>query len=230
MMKKLALPLLSFILAALAGCGNLGIGTADTQDSRAADLKPVTLSLFVDAAINDQEIDKFIVRPVQKKYPNISFTITKKGGGITSDTFVASGAELDLVYTSYNLIEAWRQLDMPEDLSGLMKKYKTDLNKFDPAVVDEIEAYSGRGGAMLALPVMQNIAATIYNKDIFDKFGVAYPKDLISWDEAISLAHKLTRSEGGIRYIGLSPPSFSHVGQGLSLPYVNPDTQKAAIR
>lgn len=55
------------------------------------------------------------------------------------------------------------------------------------------------------LPLFRNIQATFYNKGIFDKFGVPYPKDGMTYDEAIELAKKVTRSVDGVQYYGLFP-------------------------
>ncbi|NOU90117.1 extracellular solute-binding protein [Paenibacillus sp. LMG 31460] len=41
-----------------------------------------------------------------------------------------------------------------------------------------------------------------YNKDIFDKFGISYPRNGMTWDEVYDLAKKLNRTEDGISYRG----------------------------
>ncbi|MCC2686519.1 MAG: extracellular solute-binding protein family 1, partial [Paenibacillaceae bacterium] len=68
---------------------------------------------------------------------------------------------------------------------------------------------------------------------IFDKFGVAYPKDGLTWDQTIELARKLTRVDGEVQYKGLSA---SWTGQGVrdfasgfALPYIDPKTMKATV-
>ncbi|MCZ8511812.1 extracellular solute-binding protein [Paenibacillus filicis] len=223
------------LMTALAGCSQ-GTGTQDDKgsvDKGSVQTKisnePITLTLYQHAAISNEEIDKFVVQPVKKKYPNISINIVRKGTGANPEDLVAAGIVPDLIYTTDANTPLWRDLDVPEDLNTLIKSNNFDLNRFDPNAIDSIKVYSGGKGAMYALPVMQNIAALLYNKDIFDKFAVPYPKDGMNWDEIIQLARKITRTDNGIRYIGLSPDNISRLGYGLSLPYVNPSTNKASI-
>ncbi|UUZ84656.1 extracellular solute-binding protein [Paenibacillus sp. P26] len=223
------------LITTLAGCSQ-GTGTKDDSgrvDKGSVPTKisnePITLTLYQHAAMSNEEIDKFIVQPVQKKYPNISFNIVRKGTGTNPEDLVAAGIVPDLIYTTDANTPLWRELDIPEDLNALMKSNNVDLNRFEPNAIDSIKIYSGGKGAIYALPVAQNIAALLYNKDIFDKFAVPYPKDGMNWDEVIQLARKLTKTENGVRYIGLSPDTISRLGYGLSLPYVNPATNKATI-
>ncbi|GAA4864065.1 hypothetical protein GCM10023310_49530 [Paenibacillus vulneris] len=223
------------LITVLAGCSQ-GTGTKDDKgivDKGAGQPKvtnePITLTLYQHAAISNEEIDKFIVQPVQKKYPNISFNIVRKGTGTNPEELVAAGIVPDLIYTTDANTPLWRELDVPEDLNNLIKSNNFDLNRFDPNAIDAVKVYSGGKGAIYALPVAQNIAALLYNKDIFDKFAVPYPKDGMNWDEIIQLARQLTKTENGVRYIGLSPDTVSRLGYGLSLPYVDPATNKATI-
>lgn len=218
------------LITALAGCSQ-GKGAKDDKVSVQPKVtnEPITLTLYQHAAISNEEIDKFIVQPVQKKYPNISFNIVRKGTGTNPEELVAAGIVPDLIYTTDANTPLWRELDVPEDLNTLIKSNNFDLNRFDPNAIDAVKVYSGGKGAMYALPVAQNIAALLYNKDIFDKFAVPYPKDGMNWDEIIQLARKITKTENGVRYIGLSPDTVSRLGYGLSLPYVNPATNKATI-
>ncbi|WP_028552407.1 ABC transporter substrate-binding protein [Paenibacillus sp. UNC451MF] len=218
------------LITALAGCSQ-GTGVKDEKGSIQTKVtnEPITLTLYQHAAISNEEIDKFIVQPVQKKYPNISFNIVRKGTGTNPEELVAAGIVPDLIYTTDANTPLWRELDVPEDLNTLIKSNNFDLNRFDANAIDAVKVYSGGKGAMYALPVAQNIAALLYNKDIFDKFAVPYPKDGMNWDEIIQLARKVTKTENGIRYIGLSPDTVSRLGYGLSLPYVDPATNKTTI-
>ncbi|MCC2686929.1 MAG: family 1 extracellular solute-binding protein, partial [Paenibacillaceae bacterium] len=75
------------------------------------------------------------------------------------------------------------------------------LSKFDSVGIDAIKVFGN--GNLVGLPVYYNPAVLYYNKDIFDKFGVPYPKDGISWDDALALARKMTRSDAGTNYQGL---------------------------
>ncbi|UUZ97341.1 extracellular solute-binding protein [Paenibacillus sp. P25] len=83
---------------------------------------------------------------------------------------------------------------------------------------------------MYGLPVYNERMALFYNKDLFDKFGVPYPKDGMTWDEIADLAKKLSVEKDGVAYTGFSP-SINHMflTNPYSLPLLDKDTKKAAI-
>lgn len=100
------------------------------------------------------------------------------------------------------------------------------MNRFEPALVDAVKQFGGLYG----FPVHSGGLVLYYNKDIFDKFGVAYPRDGMTWEEAIELGKMLTRNDNGRQYIGLGP-SIDHVlsMNSYSLPLVDKSTLKPAI-
>ncbi|MEF3303876.1 extracellular solute-binding protein [Paenibacillus sp. GYB003] len=79
------------------------------------------------------------------------------------------------------------------------------------------------------MPYSLNFAGWYYNKSIFDKFGVKYPKDLMTWDETFELARKLTRTDGGEAYIGMELDAPDRIGGQMSLPLIDLKTNKALI-
>jgi multiple sugar transport system substrate-binding protein len=110
-------------------------------------------------------------------------------------------------------------------MTELVKKQKVDLNKFEVTLVDGIKL-SG-DGKLYALPVTNMVQVLFYNKSIFDKFGVPYPKNGMSWDETMEIARKMTRQEDGKQYLGfLSSPAHMLRGNQLSQSYLDPATDK----
>jgi len=79
--------------------------------------------------------------------------------------------------------------------------------------------------------VQNNIQVLFYNKDLFDRFGVEYPRDGMTWDEMLSLSKKLTRKEGDKLYFGFSNQGALQVMKmnPMSLVKVDPATNKVAI-
>jgi multiple sugar transport system substrate-binding protein len=231
MKKAMGLLTSAVLVAALAGCGNSGASEEKSEAVGKTGLKittdPVNLTIYQFAVISDDEIRKFIIEPVQKIHPNISFTIVRKGKGTQPEELAAAGIVPDLIYT-LNDVAGFRDMGYAEDLNPFIKQTNFDLSRLDPNILDSIRTYGG-GAELYAMPMLQNVAAMFYNKDIFDKFGVQYPKDGMTWDDAIQLATRVTRTDGGVRYIGMATDSVSRYGQGLSLPYVDTSTNKALI-
>jgi multiple sugar transport system substrate-binding protein len=114
---------------------------------------------------------------------------------------------------------------------GLIQQFEEnmDLSRFEPEAIDAVKAATSRDD-LVGLPYTRHFSALYYDKEIFDKFGVEYPKDGMTWEEIYTLAKKLTRNDGGVQYAGLSvtldsSPRYSQ----LSLPYINPKTLKAQL-
>jgi multiple sugar transport system substrate-binding protein len=79
------------------------------------------------------------------------------------------------------------------------------------------------------LPLNIYPVALFYNKDIFDRFGVAYPKDGLTWDEVIELAKILTRNENGQQYRGFDPQVVYALASSLPIDILDPRTDKASV-
>ncbi|TMV48646.1 carbohydrate ABC transporter substrate-binding protein [Paenibacillus mesophilus] len=87
-------------------------------------------------------------------------------------------------------------------MNDLIQKYKFDLSRIDPTAIDIVKKASN--GMLTALPIYINYNLMFYNKDLFDKFGVSYPVNGMTWDDTYNLAKKLTRYDNGIQYVGFS--------------------------
>jgi multiple sugar transport system substrate-binding protein len=102
------------------------------------------------------------------------------------------------------------------------------LTRFEPQSLEAIKAAAQRDD-LVAIPYTRSFSALYYNKDIFDKFAVPYPKDGMTWQEATELAKRLTRLDGTTQYRGLEPNVPERMAMQLSLPFVDTNTNKAVI-
>jgi multiple sugar transport system substrate-binding protein len=173
-------------------------------------------------------VERLIVEPVKKKFPNITMEFLINGGGRKLEDYVNAGDIPDMFMYAHQFTNDFTYYKLLADLADLAKKYKLDLNKFHPTAIADIRDF-GTKGELYALPWSMTFSALYYNKDIFDKFGVPYPKDGMTWDDVIDLGRKVARTEGGVVYRPLEPFEPRHLGSVLSLPYVDPKTNKAVI-
>ncbi|WP_028551600.1 ABC transporter substrate-binding protein [Paenibacillus sp. UNC451MF] len=237
-MRKLGIILLSNIitLSMIAGCSqgeqaaqsknDTGTVESGKKETAKVNEEPVTLNLFAGQDLSDDLWNLLLHEPLKKKYPYITVNIVKKGKGIQD--LVAGGANFDL-YTEFqgylgNLI----QVGLLEDITPYAKKNNIDLNRFDPIYINALKEYSDKG-EVYGLPYYRQANALYYNKDIFDKFGVPYPTDGMTWEDTIELARKVTRQDGGIQYYGLDPEHATRLAFPLSLVILNGKTNKAEI-
>jgi multiple sugar transport system substrate-binding protein len=116
-------------------------------------------------------------------------------------------------------------------MTELIKKHNVDLNRFEPSTIEAIKQLSD--GKMYSLPVYGNNLILYYNKAIFDKFGVPYPKDGMTWTQTMDLAKRLTREDGGVQYLGfgmnptlttrMNPLSIPNADLATNTPTINKD-------
>jgi multiple sugar transport system substrate-binding protein len=228
-------PLLIGALTAqlLAACGGgakddatPAVGNNPAEEKR----NPVELVVYFPyiADWSEEQFMEAFGDPLKKKYPHI--TLKYIGGGPPGTKIpevLAAGINIDIVYASIGATPP-HLLDvaLEYDISGLIKQFNFDLSKLEPAMVDMIRKLGN--GKIYGLPVYVPPSAVYYNKDIFDKFGVPYPKDGYTWDDMYDMNLKLTREDNGVQYVGIGA-SYGHMTQlnQLSLPLVNENATQA---
>lgn len=223
---------------AAAGCGSASTPAGDKdgktvqKPEATVDTTPVTLKMFFPIAMSDVDFQNLIAGPVSKKYPYITVEMIKRNGKPTAleqllDLY-ATGESPDLLYTWNGDLPSYKDVDLLYDMTELANKQHIDLARFEPVVLDSIRAIMDSKG-LPALPFAVNFNATYYNKDLFDRFGVAYPTDGMTWDGMIELGKKIARTDGGVSYLGLSPDTLVRLAMPLSLTKVDPKSEKATI-
>ncbi|GAA3406123.1 ABC transporter substrate-binding protein [Paenibacillus hodogayensis] len=216
--------------ALLAACsqnaGDMQKGSGDDANPAPAPSfsEPVTLHYYTNDNTKWLELEQKLIA---KKYPNVTLKVTQEKE-LKMDQLVTVGDIPD--FLSFSLGSFWdlKNYGLISDMTPLMKKYRFDENRFLPGVMESVRSYSDRG-EMLLLPFELNSNVLFYNKTIFDKFGVAYPRDGMTWEQISDLARKVSRKEEGTEYKGFI---FQHQNlvwkNQLGLPFVDPKTNKAA--
>ncbi|CAG7646192.1 ABC transporter substrate-binding protein [Paenibacillus allorhizosphaerae] len=212
--------------------GSTGNGPADAGKNAVPQVStdPVTLKLAINIGwLGPDEFQKYFEEPVKKRYPHISFEIldmTKPE--LALDKLLASGNIPDLVMSASPIIYRYMGTGLEENIEPLIKKFNLDLSRLDPVAVESVKT-SSQQDHLIGLPWTMHFSGLYYNKDIFDKFGVAYPKDGMTWEQVRELAKNVTRSDGGVQYRGLEPDKSTRVASVLSYAFVDPKTEKATV-
>ncbi|CAG7644883.1 ABC transporter substrate-binding protein [Paenibacillus allorhizosphaerae] len=234
MNKKKAIPLLlgMSLLGTLAlnGCGKEAAEPGKAGEAVNPDRynnEPVTLTFFSNGAgvLNGADLDALVTKPVQAKYPNIA---TQLVTGTSLDKLIAAGEVPDVILTSNYFLYDMVELGLVSDLNEMIKQEKIDLGKFEPETINVTKSY-GDKGQFYGMPYAMNYGLLLYNKDIFDKFAVPYPKDGMTWNQMIELAGKVTRMDQGTQYIGLDLQNPSILTRPYGLGVVDAKQEKAAL-
>lgn len=222
------------ILTLLVGCsGNLGKGNteaqpADLERQEQAPLEPVTLRIHISTTYGEDDFFQDVfVNPVKAKYPHITLERVLPQQGESHEILAASGNIPDLLVDGVGNIMLRHDLGLNMDLTALAKKHQSDLTRFRPVVLDAHRSSDGK--ELYGIPWNGNFNALYYNKDLFDKFGVAYPHDGMMWSDAVELSRRLTRTDGGVQYHGYDMDSMHRITFPLSITAIDAQTNQAKV-
>ncbi|GAA3402158.1 ABC transporter substrate-binding protein [Paenibacillus hodogayensis] len=189
--------------------------STDGKVSEKEKLAPVKLSFFNGGATvwPEDQFRTYIEQPVRQKYPHITIEYIT-GTDKDLENLITTGNVPDIVTSGPSSLFGFINLGITADMTPLVTRSKFDLGRLEDQAVDFIKKHSANG-ELLSIPVTRDSNVLYYNKDLFDKFGVAYPTDFMSWDETYELAKKLVREDGGTKYRGfdLQLNTFRHMAK-----------------
>ncbi|MDF2962653.1 MAG: extracellular solute-binding protein family 1 [Paenibacillus sp.] len=235
-LKKTGLVASSFLL--LAGCLGGG-GTIEEMSTNKTVVPSPDNELFIftgDQLFNkryakEENFDQLIGQFIKNKFPDIKIKhIQWDNPGRRYEDLVAAGTIPDIILedSRRNTYRSIRKNKLEWDMTELVKKYNFDTGKLNPAWMQH--SINSSDGKLYSLPFEGSEYLLYYNKDIFDKFGVDYPKPGMTYDEVYELTKKLTRQEGDITYKGYQQhPAYYLTLNQLSAPALDPDEDKASM-
>jgi multiple sugar transport system substrate-binding protein len=203
--------------------------TKDTAKEAVKEVKadPVTLKFYAHVAEMDEAMFKtYVSDVVKKKHPNITLEFSS-GNVANLNKLMTAGEIPDIIYSGSDNYMALKAADVIYDLTDMIKANKVDLSLFTQGSIETLKNLGE--GKVTALPFSKNSAALFYNKDLFDKFGVAYPTNGMTYDQVIAIARQMTRMQDGIQYIGWEPGFPDANASPFSQPFVDMKTKKALI-
>ncbi len=111
----------------------------------------------------------------------------------------ASGGTMpDVFWMHSNTVQMYMENDALLDLTDYISKDSAiDMSKYYEGVKN---LYTRSDGKVFALPKDHDTIALLYNKAIFDKYGVEYPTDNWTWEDMYAAAKKITEGSKGDIY------------------------------
>jgi len=219
----------------VSGCGGSGDGGKGEQGGQVQPnggeaLKPVTLTLY-NAQPGAVDFEKMgILEAVKKKFPHITLQLFKREKGMEYTDWITAQTAVDIIYDSTAFtVSSIKQNGLHVDLQEQIKLHNFKLDTFEPNVLAHAMSTNSEG-KLYGLPFTMNRYGLFYNKNLFDRFGAAYPKDGLTWDEVYDLAKRLTRTDAGTTYYGFTAvPNNIMLNNQLSLSPLDPKEDKAAM-
>lgn len=180
----------------------------------------------------EEDIDLRYGNPLRAKFPNMTFKYIQATQGNSLAELITSGTRFDIFFNSIGNYENQAfQHEIQYDMTQLIEEHDVDLSTLEPALLEGIKQASD--GKMYMLPVQSNNFVVYYNIDLFEKFGVPFPTDGMTWDELADLSVRMTRVEEDQLYLGyahspnhmprLNPMSLAKADMETGMPTVNTD-------
>ncbi|MDF2722011.1 MAG: extracellular solute-binding protein family 1 [Paenibacillus sp.] len=217
----------------VSGCTKTNQETNDSQSvtkPTEAHAKPVTITIY-NAQPGAFDFEKLgIIDAVQKKFPHITLKQILKEKGMDYSDWIAAKTPVDIVYesTTYTVYSI-KQFGLETDLQEQIKLQNFNTNVFEPNVLAHALSTNSES-KLYGLPFTMNRYGNYYNKTLFDKFGTAYPKDGMTWDDVYELAKKMSRVDAGVNYYGFTAePHNMLINNQLSLGQLDPKEDKSAM-
>ncbi len=158
----------------------------------------LTYSLWDD---NERPAMEASIKEFMKQNPDIDVNIELNGWAdywTKITTGVAAGTVPDVFWGHLAFFSGLVTKGALMDLTPLIKKDNVDLSQYYPQLVQNW-SYEGK---QYGVPKDWDTIAVFYNKDIFDKAGVPYPTDKMSWNpkdggDFVKILQKLTIDANG---------------------------------
>lgn len=136
-------------------------------------------------------LEKEIVADFERKNPNIKVNMRVESYEAHNQKIQIELANRttapDLWLTDSAHLMEWAERGVLEDLTDF---WNTRMNSKE---YYEIESLKDSNGRLWGIPKEIETMGLYYNKDIFDRFGIKYPDDTWSWEDAVKAGKSLTK-------------------------------------
>lgn len=227
-----------FIVLLLAACSGNESSTENTDNQEepkgteepneeVVEEEPDPITLKVGVIWDENMFNERFKEPVEKKFPHITLEHVHVDhfNRTALEELFTSGVHPDFFFTLSQ--EDMEYFELEYDLTELIEKHNIDTSNINQALLDYIRARD-KEGRLLAWPYEDTYYVVMYNKDLFDLFGVDYPSDDLTWEELIDLGRELTQEREGIQYRGLDFREEVMLSQ-LSVNATDPETGEVLI-
>lgn len=213
----------------LSGCSGTGPG-AEIEDSAPSELEG-TVSLWHFFTDREAEVVRGVVDDFEAENPGVTVEVHDGQDDEKLRKVIAAGSDDIDVGLSYSTAVVGNLCSTGafRDLQPYIDRDGVDMSEMS----DTVQSYSQFDGVRCAMPVLADVNALFYNKDIFAEAGIEQaPKTL---DELTEIALELTEynDDGSIKRLGFNPlmgmyeNTPSHFGPAVGGEWLDDDGYSA---
>ncbi|QJD84433.1 ABC transporter substrate-binding protein [Cohnella herbarum] len=176
----------------------------------------------------------------QAMFPNVQLEVVSTESVFNAEDPVEEMEKLiaeqqpDALYLTEEQYAELAKKGLLYDLEAVVKQDEFGLDGFQPSVIELLKARGG--GKLFGLSPSFASQALYYNKDMFDKHGIPYPTDGMSWEEVMQLAARFpVKKDGDDALNGLYQSSSNTfdlirtIGEAKGLMYADADAGTVSI-
>lgn len=214
-MKKISIMTMILLMVSvfsLAACSNSTSGdkASGTKGDNKDGKGNVTLRFATWDNGKELKIEQEIAKKFEEKNPGVKVQVEPYGDGFDQKLAASFGAKNppDVMYM-------WNFPAYSESLEPLDKFIEGDPNMDLNDFYQGLFNYSSMNGKIYGMPAGFTTRVVYYNKDLFDKANIPYPKDGWTWDDFKQIAKKLSDPSQKQYGFGVVPEPDTYDLQGL---------------
>lgn len=196
--KILSALMVGFMMVSVVGCGQSGSGSADAGSDGAAASGSGEIKVNIWDNNQREGLQTIADKWSETSGVKVSIEVVDWDNYWTLLEAGATGGEMpDVFWMHSNTVQMYMENDILLDLTEYISK---------DAAIEEANYYEGvwalynSNGKQYALPKDHDTIALLYNKAIFDQYGVAYPTDEWTWEDMYEAAKTITEGSNGEVY------------------------------
>lgn len=204
------------VVAVLAVVGAFGwkswrVVTTRLLDRSGAEVELVVMHWSGEGGPEESAIVERSLRAFEAAHPGVRVRRINPGdsGSFATklQTMLASGDPPDVFYVPFEKVPQWSSIGLIEPLDERIAEDARNgvsnavaLSEFFPAVVDAFRFDGERAGrgALYGVPKDFTTVGFYYNKDLFRRAGVPFPRDDWTWDDYIDAARRIGATEDAL--------------------------------
>ncbi|GLY75251.1 ABC transporter substrate-binding protein [Actinoallomurus iriomotensis] len=163
---------------------------------------------------------------LRQAFPNLKIKYATWDYPVRYEDLQAAGVVPDIILDNpyQRIARDLKPRGWVQDMTSMVQQAGLDLSKLNQGAVEQVKSRSE--GKLYGVPVFEDDYVLYYNKKIFDKFGVKYPKSGMTYDQIYKLAKKLTRQVGTDAYKGYMqhPDQYLQYNQSGLYPFTPTDS------
>ncbi|WP_062109984.1 ABC transporter substrate-binding protein [Bacillus niameyensis] len=226
------LGLIILLCSLLVACNSKESNQKDTGNEKGEDQEqaegPEEVTLKFAYGWGEEAFIEHYKDPVEKALPHIKLEWVEANIGLAEqvEELLSKGIVPDMwVGSGAAQLRIMQQYEMDWGLDELFEKNNYDWSRVNPKI-EQFVRNQVRDKQMYMVPLYQGADSLYYNKDIFDIFGVEYPKDHMTWNEVRDLAAKVTGEKNGKMYRGFDINSPQMMLDQRQVTHIDPETNE----